>query len=343
LEKPAANVTQKYDPCNYFCVTILAVKTPIATATQGLLRRFQSQRPVRGGSLLVTIFGDAVAPRGGVVTLGSLIQLAAPFGLTERLVRTSVARLAQDGWLAARRNGRLSEYRLAPWGQRQFAEATQRIYSKGPADWDGHWTLLILPPNGSKRREALRDGLRWLGFGQLSPGVFAHPKGDLGQARKWLQGLDVGQDALLLRASSKDAGIDKAVVSVGWDLGDLARRYKRFADSYSSVEAALTTRDALTSESAFVIRTLLIHEYRKIHLQDPLLPPALLPTDWVGSSAYEACAQLYGQVFTGAEAFLTATASTLDGALPAADAAVFDRFGGIRVQEDHRPPATSRV
>jgi phenylacetic acid degradation operon negative regulatory protein len=320
-----------------------SVKTPIATATQGLLRRFQSQRPVRGGSLLVTIFGDAVAPRGGVVTLGSLIQLAAPFGLTERLVRTSVARLAQDGWLAARRDGRLSEYRLAPWGQQRFAEATQRIYSKGPLDWDGHWTLLILPPNGSKRRESLREGLRWLGFGQVSPGVFAHPASDLGQARKWLQSLDVAKDALLLKASSEDAGIDQAVVAVGWDLGDLARRYKRFADSYSGVEAALNSRDTLTSESAFVIRTLLIHEYRKIHLQDPLLPPALLPADWVGSSAYEAAAQLYAKVFTAAEEFLTATASTLDGALPSADAAVLDRFGGIRVQESHRPPATSRV
>jgi phenylacetic acid degradation operon negative regulatory protein len=251
--------------------------------------------------------------------------------------------LAQDGWLAARRDGRLSEYGLAPWGQQRFAEATQRIYSKGPVDWDGHWTLLILPPNGSKRRESLRDGLRWLGFGQVSAGVFAHPVSDLGQARKWLQSLDVGKDGLLLKASSEDAGIDQAVVAVGWDLGDLARRYKRFADSYSGVEAALNSRDRLTSESAFVIRTLLIHEYRKIHLQDPLLPPALLPADWVGSSAYEAAAQLYAKVFTAAEEFLTATASTLDGALPSADAAVLDRFGGIRVQENHRPPATSRV
>jgi phenylacetic acid degradation operon negative regulatory protein len=292
---------------------------------------------------LVTIFGDAIAPRGGVVTLGSLIQLAAPFGLTERLVRTSVARLAQDGWLAARKYGRLSEYRLAPWGQQRFAEATQRIYSKGPVDWDGHWTLLILPPNGSKRRESVRDGLRWLGFGQVSPGVFAHPSSDLGQARKWLQSLVGGKDGLLLKASSEDAGIDAAVVAVGWDLGDLARRYKRFADSYSGVEAALNSRDTLTSESAFVIRTLLIHEYRKIHLQDPLLPPALLPADWVGSSAYEAAAQLYAKVFTAAEEFLTATASTLAGALPSADAAVFDRFGGIRVQNSHRPPPTSRV
>src|SRR5204863_2871489 len=127
------------------------LKTPVATATQGLLRRFQSQRPIRGGSLLVTIFGDAVAPRGAVVTLGSLIQLAAPFGLTERLVRTSVARLAQDGWLAARRSGRRSEYRLTRGGAERFAEATRRIYGQSPEAWDGRWTLLVMPPRSASR------------------------------------------------------------------------------------------------------------------------------------------------------------------------------------------------
>ena len=300
-----------------------------AAATQGLLRRFKAQRPIRGGSLLVTVFGDAIAPRGGVVTLGSLIQLAAPFGLTERLVRTSVARLAQDGWLVARRDGRRSEYRLTDHGQQRFAEATQRIYGKGPASWDGHWTVLVLPPNGARRRDSLRDGLRWLGFGQLSPGVFAHPNSNLEQAREWLRSLDAAEDAMLLRSSSDDVAVDTAVVAAGWDLGELARRYRRFVDSFTAVGKALASPDALTAEAAFVIRTLLIHDYRKIHLQDPLLPPALLPAGWVGSSAYDLCASLYARVFGAAEEFLTATASTLNEPLPAAEAAAYERFGGI--------------
>jgi len=300
-----------------------------APVTQGILRRFQTQRPIRGGSLLVTIFGDALAPRGGVVTLGSLIQLAAPFGLTERLVRTSVARLAQDGWLVARREGRLSEYRLAPRGEQRFAEATRRIYSKGPVDWDGHWTVLILPPNGRQRRDTLRDGLRWLGFGQVSPGVYAHPISDLRQARKWLQSLEVGKDALLLKASSEDAGIDKAVVAAGWDLGELARRYKRFADAFSVVNVALSAMESVTPQSAFVIRTLLIHEYRKIHLQDPLLPPALLPSDWVGAAAYDLSKRLYSAVFAAAERYLSDTASTMTEPLPPADRSAYTRFGGL--------------
>src|ERR1700730_1557488 len=145
---------------------------PLPAPVRTLLRNFRAQRPLRGGSLLITIFGDAIAPRGGAVTLGSLIRLAAPFGLTERLVRTSVARLARDGWLAAQRSGRRSEYHLTRSGSERFAQATQRIYGEGPRQWDGRWTLLLLPPSGPQRAQ-LRESLKWLGVGAGHPPMVA--------------------------------------------------------------------------------------------------------------------------------------------------------------------------
>src|ERR1700719_4826340 len=87
-----------------------------------LVAGFRRQRPLRGGSLIVTLFGDAIMPRGGAVALGSLIDLAAPFGLNERLVRTATTRLVHDGWLKGRREGKLSEYRLSKNGRGRFAE-----------------------------------------------------------------------------------------------------------------------------------------------------------------------------------------------------------------------------
>src|SRR5947208_12811741 len=113
-------------------------RAPLPAPVRAVLRNFRAQRPLRGGSLLVTLFGDSIAPRGGAVTLGSLIRLAAPFGLTERLVRTSVARLAREGWLAAQRNGRRAEYRLSSTGIARFEQATARIYGPIPHSWDGH-------------------------------------------------------------------------------------------------------------------------------------------------------------------------------------------------------------
>src|SRR5271157_3344572 len=110
-------------------------------AAAELVKRFRRQRPVRAGSLIVTIFGDSIMPRGGAISLGSLIRLSALFGLQERLVRTATARLAHEGWVKARRVGKLSEYRLSEVGRERFAEATLRIYGEPDADWSGRWTL----------------------------------------------------------------------------------------------------------------------------------------------------------------------------------------------------------
>ena len=320
-------------------------------AVADILRSFRNQRPVRGGSLIITIFGDAIAPRGGVATLGSLIQLAHPFGLTERLVRTAVGRLAQDGWLVARRDGRRSEYRLTPGGQERFAEATARIYGRAPDTWDKQWTLLILPAAArkavtgarattsgksrtvrksaaaGKRPDDVRDELRWLGFGQVSPGVFAHADGRLENIRSRLRERNLA-DALLFRSSSQDLEADRQLVARGWDLEGLGRRYRRFVEHFKPLQAGGSA--TLAPQAAFVVRTLLIHEYRKIHLQDPLLPPALLPAGWIGGIAYEVCAELYGSVFARAEEFLSSTAHTLTETLPPPDKHTYTRFGGIK-------------
>lgn len=303
------------------------MKDLLATAVQALLRRLHSQQPLRGGSLIVTLFGDAIAPRGGVVTLGSLIRLAGAFRLTERLVRTSVARLANEGWLVARRDGRQSEYRLTSGGQQRFAEATRRIYGKGPEVWDGHWTLVVLPSSPAAHRERVRDELRWLGFGQVAPATFAHPNCTLQQAKLWLAAIDGAEGALCVRSASDDVGVDRQVIALGWDLGELTRRYRRFVATFEPVEAAVRSSAPVEPEAALIIRALLIHEYRKIHLQDPLLPVTLLPADWVGGAAYEVTRRLYSLVFAGAEEFLTATARTVDAPLPVAEASVYERFG----------------
>jgi phenylacetic acid degradation operon negative regulatory protein len=300
---------------------------PLTKPVEALLRRFRGQRPLRGGSLLITIFGDAIAPRGGAVTLGSLIDLARPFGLAERLVRTSVARLAAEGWVAATRHGRRSEYRLTESGRKLFAEATRRIYGVNPSSWDGQWTLAVLPPAGGGRRN-VREELRWLGFGQLSPGVYAHPACTLEAARGWLATLGCANHCWLFKSVTGGLAADRKLAAEGWNLAQIARRYRRFRDTFAPVEAAVRGSDALCPQAAFLVRTLLVHEYRKIHLQDPLLPPALLPAEWVGAEAYDLTARLYAAVFAAAERFLAETGRTISGPLPPAGAEVHARFGG---------------
>lgn len=299
------------------------------TLSRALIAKFRRQRRLRGGSLLVTILGDAIAPRGGVIWLGSLIQLAKPFGLTERLVRTSIGRLANEQWVSSQRSGRASYYRLTARGKARFAEATQRIYAAPPESWNGEWTLVIVPKMQKKARDGLREELSWLGFGQLTSGVFAHPTHREDAIRERLTELEsagrivVAQRAVLARAS------DTQLVAMGWDLGELARRYRRFVDMFAPMDDALGASEADDGETAFVLRTLLVHEYRKIHLRDPQLPASLLPQGWAGADAHELCRNLYAKVFAASERHLSATAQTLAGTLPSPAAEVYARFGGL--------------
>lgn len=296
-------------------------------ATQALLTRFHRQRPVRSGSLLVTVLGDSIAPRGGIVTLGSLIRLAEPFGLPERLVRTSVGRLAKEGWLSWNREGRQSEYFLTEHGRNRFAEATSRIYREAPHSWDKSWTLLLLPQG--PRQKAIREEMLWLGFGQVSPGVLAHPSRTVEDTRSQLQELKLAKGVILMRAASTGPEADVALLGEGWDLAELGSYYLKFVAAFSPIHQQVGSRAKVPPEAAFVIRTLLIHEYRKIHLRDPLLPPSLLPRDWIGTQAYELCRSLYRLVFHAAEDHVSAVAETLSGKLERASRETYRRFGGL--------------
>jgi phenylacetic acid degradation operon negative regulatory protein len=306
-------------------------KTPTtgAASAADLVAAFRRQRPLRGGSLIVTIFGDAIMPRGGAVALGSLIDLTAPFGLNERLVRTASSRLAQDGWLEGRRAGKLSEYRLSKNGRERFAEATKRIYSAPEKEWSGRWTLIVVPPMPASELRAIREELVWRGFGEISATVFAHPEFD-----SWALRSQRRSAALLSKVIAFDAVLaqddaPRRLVQLGWDLDDLGLRYQRFVKRFAPVHAELLRGGATAPRDCFLVRTLLIHEYRRLHLRDPLLPAQLLRADWPGVRAAALCRDIYARVFASSEIHLSRVAKKLTGPLPLVDPSIMQRFGGI--------------
>jgi phenylacetic acid degradation operon negative regulatory protein len=331
-------VIHKISKINFFCVIKNAIlqwlkmtdKASIAAAE--LVARFRRQRPLRGGSLIVTLFGDSIMPRGGAVTLGSLIALAGPFGLNERLVRTATARLAKDGWLTGHRMGKLSEYHLSHDGRERFAEATKRIYSEPDTLWSGRWTVIVLPPMPAVERRGLREELLWRGFGELSTNVFAHPELDsrsLGLPRR---PAGLRSKVIVFDANLADDAPQR-LVSLGWDLEDLALRYQSFVKRFERVLAAVQAPCSLDHQACFIVRTLLIHEYRRLHLRDPLLPSRLLRANWPGAQAAALCRDVYARVFAASEAHLSRVATQLAGPLPPPDASVMQRFGGIGLSQ----------
>ena len=295
---------------------------------------FLGTDPPRAKSLVMTIFGDAIAPHGGRLWLGSLIELVAPLGATDRLVRTSVFRLVQEGWLVASREGRRSSYALLPEAEPRFARANRRIYAPPGVDWDGRWTLL-LAPNGSidtALRAAVRKELEWEGFAMLAPGLLAHPAADPDGVAEVLRRVE-GGGRIFVCAATELPGVGARplaeLVREGWDLSGIVAGYRGFIDTFAPLLDLLQTGPAPEPQQAFVMRSLLIHAYRRVQLHDPMLPLALLPQPWPGSEAYALAQAIYRHVWEPAERHLMDVLRREDAAAPAADAGLAARFGGL--------------
>lgn len=302
---------------------------------------FLASDPPRSKSLVVTIFGDAIVPHGGMVWLGSLIELLAPFGVNDRLLRTAVFRLAQEGWLGAQRDGRRSSYAITAPAMARFVHAYRRIYAPLNVHWDGSWTLIL---NGdgaldAAERSAVRKELLWEGYSVIAPGIMGHPAADGPALDELLKRLGVAGKLFVVQGKAMRQVSGRPLselVADGWDLSGVAQGYDQFIAQFEPLLAALKSAaatddaaEALTPQQAFVVRTLLIHAYRRVQLHDPQLPVELLPTPWPGALAYELARSIYLAVYAAAEQHIDATLRREDPAAPAAEAAFFDRFGGL--------------
>ncbi|GJD62436.1 PaaX family transcriptional regulator C-terminal domain-containing protein [Methylobacterium frigidaeris] len=262
-----------------------------------LIDHFHARTPIRAGSLVVTVFGDAVVPRGGVLSLESLLAITRAFRIGDGVVRTALSRLVADGWFERWKLGRNSFYRLTGSGAAAFAQATARIYGLPAPAWSGVFDLLFLDGTGDRRAE-----LAAAGYGSLGPDLM------IGAA----PAAGAGEGALRLAARPEDPATARRLAARAWPVAEVGERYARFTATFAAAVAA----EPPVGLDALVLRILLIHEYRRAVLKDPLLPADLLPADWPGAAARDLCATIYRAVAPAAEAWLDANATTDSGPLP---------------------------
>ena len=298
------------------CITSEMQPSPTELKISPQIARLQRGLVLRANSVLITLFGDVMAGRSQSVWLGSLIQLADLFGLSARLVRTSAFRLTADDWLSCTRLGRRSFYALTAAGLQRVQHAERRIYDFKLPEWDGRWTLVMMATGlPASVRLHLKRELRWEGFGELSPNVLAHPHASHSSLRDIIHASNAEEKIVVLGAESIAGYSSKPLQTVMQSVFKLDQVELAFRQFVARFEPMLQQISDLSPAEAFFVRTLLIHEYRKVLLRDPNLPQALLPAGWPGLQARRLCESLYGQLLTSSEAFLLAHVQTLDGKL----------------------------
>ncbi|MCB5160405.1 phenylacetic acid degradation operon negative regulatory protein PaaX [Marinomonas algarum] len=298
-----------------------------------LIERFRSQKPIRASSLIITLYGDTIEPHGGTVWLGSLINALEPIGINERLMRTSIFRLSQDGWINSEKVGRRSYYGLTHQGLRKFEKAFQRIYSTNRSTWDSSWHLIMTSLLSPEERKLLADELKWQGFAALSTQLFASPCAEKYAIKDTLRLLKLEDKVVVFESSADNQFSNKPIrqlVKECWEMDALAEQYREFITLFHPVWLELSDKKRLDPKSCFLTRTLLIHEYRKLQLRDPQLPDELLPLDWEGKSARQLCRNIYRKITSAAENWIEHNMESAVGPLPSANDAFNQRFGGLK-------------
>lgn len=301
-----------------------------------LIARRIEQHHISCPSMVVNVFGDSVSQHGGWIWLGSLIEVLAPFGYNERLVRTAVYRLVQQDWLQVNKIGRRSFYCLTDSAKGHTEKAARRIYSAGQEVWDGTWTLVSPVFVPEEAREAFRKSLLWQGYGLLINGLFAHPSSDRTSLDETLAELDLEAKVIVFSATTSEVNSQSALkklVKDKWNLAELQEMYTDFLDYYRPVSKNLNNAkqspDKLSPDKCFLLRTLMIHDYRRILLRDPDFPDAMLPTNWIGFEAYELAKRLYKFLAKPSTAYIQNSLENGQGPMPAASPLFYNRFGGI--------------
>ena len=313
----------------------------MTTSPLKLIEELQESGSLKVWSLIITFFGDAVEPRGGIVAASTLQSVMEVMGVGSGAVRTACSRLAKDGWIVRQKQGRNSFYRLSDMGHAPFRKASQQIYTAPPtrtAEPDtspvsqsiksaGKFTLLIQNPLkvSSNAWQSLRDkGIRINAnsvlFKSDDPVLQNALDSALDNALETALENDLQVEDLLVLTDGSASFPDWIKRSVCND--DCAQRYRLLMRRFHSIPSNLPT-DPLTS---LAIRCLLIHEWRRLLLRSSPVPAELVPPDWPHRDCHLFVATLYRQLFDSGERWMDKNALGPNGQLKTSDQASQKRF-----------------
>jgi len=244
---------------------------------------------VNARSALFDVYGDHLRDRDGVAPVAALVQLMSPLGIAAPAVRTAISRMVRQDWLEPVRLRSGAAYRLTPKAQRRLTEAAQRIYRSGLAPWDHRWHLLVVDRAVDRAaRDSIRNGLTYLGYAPLREGTWISPR-----TPAEVDALVAAEGVATYHFLAEHESDDVRLAAAAWDLDEIGRSYTSWLSEARLLVANASERSALASGSdtelsdrdAFVVRSRLVHGWRKFLFRDPGLPSELLPDGWPGAAA----------------------------------------------------------
>ncbi|MGJ8569974.1 MAG: PaaX family transcriptional regulator C-terminal domain-containing protein [Hoeflea sp.] len=295
----------------------MSTPNPITATIETRLTALQGSQHLSAWSLIVSFLGDAIGPRGGVVSASTLQTLMQRLGIGHGAVRTAVSRLAAEGWIERSSEGRNSFYALSGDVGETVLSAERRIYATSsllPADTPKSLIISADPLSDA----SLRD-LEAAGALQLAPQVVLC----------FARATDFPENLRLPGATIADAPVLTPGTAMIEQLSKARQltEIERLRAAYLPVSQALKSVPEPSPDDAIALRCLMIHEWRRLALRVLAVPADLIQPDDPEPQTRALIASIYSRLLPSSEAWLDANAATPSGPLPPPDARLAQRFG----------------
>lgn len=279
----------------------------MSQALQNLLAGLKQDNSLKAWSLIITFFGDSIAPRGGAVSASTIQSAMALCGIGSGTVRTALSRLGKDGWVEREKSGRNSFYRLSNKGTQQSIEASANIYARPMNNGNDKHTLYLvvsesgqsLPTDARAASIVLKQNVYLISstcreLTQLNPQHYIVAEVKNHSLPYW------AETALLPES--------------------LASKYSQLCERATDI----CNSSIRSNADAMALRTILIHEWRRLRLRPGQINQTLCHT--AQHKAHQIVARLYHELSPGADQWLQQNARGPDGPLQTSDIENEERF-----------------
>lgn len=242
--------------------------------------------------IVMVLLGDYIRQRGGAIWLTDMLHLLDLLDVGERTARSTITRMAQEGWFDIQKEGRRSRYVITTHGLSILQSGDVRLAEEPLLGWDKTWHMVAysLPEEKRKLRNDLRKQLAWLGFGQLGPGLWISPHNRRVELNRILFDWQIQAHVNLFSSVYWGPLTNSQLVQHCWDLLELEPAYHQFLRCHEAEyerfkPESLKPMSDPSPEACFQRRFWLTADFFPLLQQDPNLPTELLPENWVGLRA----------------------------------------------------------
>lgn len=202
-----------------------------------------------------------------------------------------LAYLARKGQITRRGCGDETQVSLL---SAETPEAIQEHKAKlARHSWNGKWNLLVydIPRTHNRVRMRLVRLLHRMGFAKQSGSAWMSPYDWSGFLQRHLNGWNFGGTVSFLRDAGmvRLAGDAPSDPSALWDTEAIGARYQALA---AKCQKALETTGPTGARSRALTGVWAHREMTELARQDPMLPGAVLPSDWSAQAAEESLLSL---------------------------------------------------